>query len=488
MKILIFLILALAAIVRLSTLSKLMVFNPDEEYLLYLAQTLVKDFHLIWIGVSALGFDVYMGPLWIYIIYPFVGLTRGDPLVLGVLTSLLGLVTTFLIFILGKKMFSEKAGLIASSLYAFSALIIYYDQQPYPPGVPFLSTFIVLSLYMTKFSNKWWFVFAIGYGLVFHIHLSLLLLIFIAIYWAFLQRKTLTKKIILLSSIIFLITISPLIIFDYFHKASNITTPLRIIQSGSRSTNSIGVDARLNSFFQSLGRLAYLDSFKNSADEILNPCFKSPVSTTTKAPWFISLTVLLFLIYFVVKKNIWKDETKRLLLLTSLSFLIPFTVLPIIRPIEYYLLGMFPIIFLMIAYVIESLSKKAKLLCYISLVIFAAYGSFTVLNANGDFGLSAKKELVLIVAEKIGNEPYDLDDAGDCQRYGGWRYLFSTYARKPERSSEDKIFSWLYPSEVTTRQVKFSIVIKETRASLPEITGYKKALSNGGFTAYIFEK
>src|SRR3990167_5328210 len=109
--ILLILILTLAAVLRLAFLPKLMVFTPDEEYQLYLANTIIKNFHIIWIGVSTLGFDFYMGPFWIYIIYPFVALFKGDPIVLGYISSILGVFTTFLLYFLGKKMINNHTPL-----------------------------------------------------------------------------------------------------------------------------------------------------------------------------------------------------------------------------------------------------------------------------------------------------------------------------------------------------------------------------------------
>src|SRR5260221_4287810 len=127
-----FLIITGAFVLRLATLSKLMVFTPDEEYILYITQTLVKHLHIIWIGVSALGFDFYMGPGLNYFLVPFIWLFKGDPIIWGIITSLFGVISCFLIYWLGRIIFNERIGLIASLIYGVSALLVFYDQQPYP--------------------------------------------------------------------------------------------------------------------------------------------------------------------------------------------------------------------------------------------------------------------------------------------------------------------------------------------------------------------
>src|SRR3989338_10242403 len=91
---------------------------------------------------------------------------------------------------------------------------------------------------MTKYSSKWWLLFAVSYGMIFHVHLSLFLTILVAIYWGYIQRESLSKKVFLLSVLTFLLVISPLIAFDYFHKGSNITAPIRILQNSKIHTRS----------------------------------------------------------------------------------------------------------------------------------------------------------------------------------------------------------------------------------------------------------
>lgn len=481
----------LAAVIRLASLPRLMVFTPDEEYLLYITQTLIKNFHIIWVGVSALGFDYYMGPFWIYFIYPFVALYKGDPIVLGIISSIIGALTALLLYWIGQKIFNWKIGLIASLLYAVSPLMTYYDQQPYPPNVPFLSLLIIISLYMTKYSKWWWVVFSICYGLVFHIHLSLIMLIFVGLYWAYKNKRQITKGTILLSITAFIITVSPLIAFDYFHKGSNITAPLRVIRTAGVNKTKLNLTNRISIVAGSLGRLIYLEPYKNNADEILHPCFTVKESTYSKPSRIVSLLAILPLLYFVyltLKNKNKKSDGNRLILLVILAFLIPFIFLSAINPVEYYLLGLFPLYFLIVGYVIESFTKKVKPVFYLCLILFVIYGIFTIINARGDFGIAAKKRLIEKVGQVIENRPYELADLGGCHKSGGWRYLFSIYLRKPERSSEDPVFKWLYPGEVSVVPEEYYVMMKETRAPISVKEGYKYKLEEGGFTAYIYKR
>ena len=92
------------------TLSNLMVFTPDEEYQLYLVQTLIKNFHIIWIGVNALGFDFYMGPFWMYFLYPFIVVFNNEPIVVGVISSLIGVFTVWFVITTGASCSGSSFG------------------------------------------------------------------------------------------------------------------------------------------------------------------------------------------------------------------------------------------------------------------------------------------------------------------------------------------------------------------------------------------
>ena len=106
------------------------------------------------------------------------------------------------------------------------------------------------------------------------------------------------KKTIFVSTIIFLIMISPLIIFDYFHKGSNITAPLRVIEAIQKNGSKINIVKKFSSVTQALSRVWYLDSKNNNIDEILYPCNTSTEAKTTKAKLplvVISLGILISL-------------------------------------------------------------------------------------------------------------------------------------------------------------------------------------------------
>ncbi len=487
--VLLFLILSVSAFIRLATLEKLMVFTPDESYILYFVQTLVKNFHILWVGVSALGFDFYMGPGWLYFLYPFVLISKNDPLVIGIISSLIGVITTYVVYWFGKKLYSTKVGLLASLFYGLSSLIVFYDQQPYPNAVALISLLIAISLYMSRKNKKWLYLFAFAYGAVFHLHLSLVLLVFAGVYWVFSNRLFDTKTF-LISSAIFLSVVSPMIVFDFYHNASNITAPLRVIKSMREDGKTkVSVGQKLGSVGRVLSRVWYLDQGKSNTDEILYPCNTSLEAKTTGAKLPLVLFSIVVLISFFSGKNFLKDEKKRLFFVLSLCFLIPYLTISSINSVEYYLLGFFPLFFIMTANLTANIKKPLNYLLYLLIVLFVFYNIQTVFRASGDYGLKTKRIMINKVMNYVGNSTYSLsEEGGICQGAAGWRYLYMSYGKIPLQSSEDKSFYWLWDeNEISKEKAKYFVVMEDKRVSERKHEGYIEKITEGGFNAYIYE-
>src|SRR3989338_6892542 len=88
---------------RFNNLHNLYIFAFDEEYQATYAMTLVKDFHPIWIGVSASFLDFYLGPYFTYFTAFLSYFSKGDPMLHAYFAAGLGVFTTVLIFLTGWK-------------------------------------------------------------------------------------------------------------------------------------------------------------------------------------------------------------------------------------------------------------------------------------------------------------------------------------------------------------------------------------------------
>lgn len=496
MKLLIILILLAALVLRFYNLPQNFVFAGDEEHQTILAKSIVDDFHIIWIGVNAAHLGFYLGPYWTYFTAFWLWLSQGDPLITGYVASIIGVITTLMIIVTGSALFSKRVGIIAGLLYATLPLMVFFDQRYWNPTlVPLLSLLMLLSLCKFKQQPKMALLFSVSFSMVFHTHLSLLPIIFVTIFWIIWKKIKLSKKIIFLSITLFLLTIAPLIAFDFFHKGSNITTPLRFKEIASASVNRVNPAHHLRALFQTMGRIWYLKPYGVNSDEVIAPCAYSSrtdtkvelmkYSTRFNPPILLSIFGSIILLLFFIHKSTWKNQNTLVLALSILILMISFLLFPG-AAFEYYLLGIFPLL-LFLPGILTIYYKDFKFLIIVTIFILSILGAFSSLTSSNEFGYKTKKSLIRQVGEVINNQPFTLKQAGICHAYEGWRYLFILDGLRPERSDSDAGLGWLYRDEITQNPTEYTIVLAEDRVPINFDATDAQVIRIGGFKAYIFK-
>ncbi len=457
---------------RLYVLPEIAIYTADEEYQSTYAQTIVKDFHPIWIGVSAGDTGFYLGPYFTYLTALIQYLGNNDPLISNYFAAAIGSLTSILVFHIGKNIGSSRVGIYAALIYAFSPLMVYLDQRYWNPNLaPFLTCLFLLALINVK-KQKWWiFIISFCLGAFWHIHLSLVPISILAVYPFWKQKLliNLNQKIIVV--LILIIMFIPLIIFDYNHDWSNILTPIRLIQNGGRS---LALISNINIFGTTLLESLYLKIGTNNVDAIRTICPNISFSFQSFILKLIAISPLI--IYWNRYKNRQNESTKYLSLA---SLILTFTF--ILYPGEvfgYYLAGFLPLYFLII-----SLLLSAHRIRHFLLLIFMFFSLNTLVNVDRRNGLAAKHELINQVIASLGNHSFTLQENGTCHRYGGWRYLFSSYGKTPATSSADPSLSWLYPDQVGEIGEYLVIVSPTDESAAPESP--LVILNSGGYTAYI---
>src|SRR6266498_1836061 len=139
------LIVLLAAFLRLYRISDYMTFLGDEGRDVLVAKGILEG-NLTLLGPRASAGDFFTGPIYYYMMAPFLWLFRLDPVGPAVMVALFGVATVFLVYFVGKEFFNKKTGLIAAALYAVSPLVLVYSRSSWNPNtVPF---FALLTMYM----------------------------------------------------------------------------------------------------------------------------------------------------------------------------------------------------------------------------------------------------------------------------------------------------------------------------------------------------
>ena len=297
--------------------------------------------------------------------------------------------------------------------------------------------------------------------------------------------------------LIFLIIYSPLIFFDYFHKGSNIITPLRFKEFSSSPSVQSNPQRHFEVLYQSLGRLWYLNPHTSNADNVLYSCspfayldktstLVDQISTRTKPFFWVSFSSLILILWFIIFSFKRHNFNLRLLSSSLLLIAISYLFLPVATH-EYYLLGLYPLILFLPGILLNSINKIFRQLLLILILTCSTLAVFTILTTSDDFGLNKKQKLISKVLAVIGKDSFEIGQMGICQHYGGWRYLFSISGKFPEKSATDESLGWLYPDEITKSKVKYKVVFHEARVPVDFDTQNINTISEGGFKAYIIK-
>ncbi len=184
--VLLILILLLAAFFRLYRINEYMEFLGDEGRDVIVARDIIHgQFTLL--GPRSSAGDFYMGPFYYYLIAPFLLFANFDPVGPAIMVALFGVLSVFLIYYVGKKLFNLETALFAAALYSVSPLVLAYSHSSWNPDIlPFFSLLLIYTTYYAVKNQKGWrhyMLIGIILGLCLQLHyLSLFLAVVIFVY------------------------------------------------------------------------------------------------------------------------------------------------------------------------------------------------------------------------------------------------------------------------------------------------------------------
>jgi 4-amino-4-deoxy-L-arabinose transferase-like glycosyltransferase len=221
-------IILIAAIFRLYKIDQYMTFLGDEGRDVIIVRRIFTELHPPLIGPGTSIGGMYLGPLYYYMMAIPLLIANFSPIGPAVMVALLGVITVAFVWWVGRSWFGKMAGMIAAGLYAISPTIITFSRSSWNPNImPFFSLLSIYSIWRVwrQKEYKWLLVLGVSVAFVLQSHyLGLLLAPVIFVFWlsSFLKvrktsfQKTFIKKSIL-GFIIFLVLMSPLLIFDIRH-------------------------------------------------------------------------------------------------------------------------------------------------------------------------------------------------------------------------------------------------------------------------------
>jgi len=352
----------------------------------------------------------FVGPFHYYFLVPFYYFTKGHPIAGAYAAISIGLITTVAVYFVSQKIFGQKTAYLATLLYTIIPSTTSWNVM-YTASLSLLIFYLCHQLIIGK--NKLFPLLIFLYSFSATTHLVSISLVFPIIISILLTNNKPSPKQLLHSLILFIIPLTPLIIFDLRHQFINTKSLFGFISSSNSSDNPPYLFLR--TYWRSLNLLFLKNYYLIIIERIL---------------------IILLVIVSVIRQ---KDPKIRLFLFAWL--LTPIVLLSLYGGnIPEYYYGSANIIIPILISVLIARVLAAKSLFLFSLAILIFQISFFPSLPTG-ITLKNKMEAVsYIVNQKqdpVFNVSYDLPLGWD----NGYSYLFSYFGKKPSNTPEGHLYS-----------------------------------------------
>lgn len=419
----IFSVVILAAFLRLYRIEDYMTFLGDEGRDVLVVKHIIVDHKFTLLGPTASVGGFFLGPIYYYLMVPFLWLARLDPVGPAVMVALFGIATVFLIYQVGKSFFGKKAGGVASVLYAISPLVISYSRSSWNPNLmPFFSLLIIYLSWKVVSKNRWDLLFLVGilFGVLFQLHylaafLFLIVMIYILNAGGVKKIKEYIKFLIGL-----IIGISPFLLFEGRHGFPNTQLLIKFIFT-SNDTGFTGL------------------KFLPTVGDVFYRLFSRLVTNNDTFLAVIAITISIFSISLLFKdarnkKIIHADATFKIMVLWLFLGILLFGFYR--KGIyDYYFGFMFPLPFLLIGLGLPKITNTRIIGKILALFIFAA---FIWVNVKGvpfkyipNRQLAQTKVVAKLIFDKSEGKPLNIALLTGGNSDHAYRYFLEIWNNPP---------------------------------------------------------
>lgn len=423
-------ILIVGAFLRLYRVDQYLTFLGDEGRDVIIVRRLLVYFDPILIGPGTSIGNMYLGPLYYYMMALPLLIANFSPVGPAVMVALLGLITVVFIWWVAREWFGKYAAIISSGLYAISPTVIIYSRSSWNPNImPFFALLSIYSVWRVwqRREYKWLFVLGISYAFVLQSHYLGLLLaptIFVYCLLTYLKtrgskseiRKFLNSSFIALS--VFVLLMSPLLIFDARHGWRNFSAMKQFISVRQETVSIKPWNAIPNMW----------PIFEKANTRLL--AARNEIAGKT-----VSL-ILLFLIGWIIAG--WKkiDHRSRIaygILFTWLAFALIGLGLYKQEIYDHYFGFIFPAPFLLMGGLVEHLfrNKKYKILMCIALLVLVFINlNKTPIRFPPDLQLQRTEVIAKFINEKSGGERFNIATISERNNRDVYQYFLLLWGSK----------------------------------------------------------
>lgn len=436
--ILLLLILLVAAVLRLYRIQEYMRFLGDEGRDALAVLHIVRDFHFPLIGPGTSVGNMYMGPLYYYMMLVPMSLTALNPISAAVMVGTIGVATVGLLCIVGREWFGPVAGLTAAALYAVAYLPITFGQSswnPYP--MPFFALAAIFSLYkaIKDQRSEWLILLGIILAFVLQMHpLGLILVPVLGLFWLFglywFKKSAQTPKRYLVHTgiglILFCLLMSPLLLFDLKHNFMN-TQAFITFFTKREGTVNINPLNTLSKFWETYSQL-YIGRFL--AYGYSGSCY--PQFTCFNVGGIVSFVLPLLLVVqaFLFYRKRHLSLAFAMLVCWLLLGVLGITLIKS-HIYDHYFGFMAPVGFLLVGMLFATLAGFHKWLTYVVAVLVAGYVALLIsINPQQDPPaklLQRTQDVARYVVTESQNKPFNFALIAKNNYDDGYEFFFQLW-------------------------------------------------------------
>jgi len=376
-RLLIVLVFLLFIFFRFFQLEERLAFGWDQTMNAWAVKDLLIDHKFPLLGMAAKGNSgVFIGPAFYYILAAFYAATKLHPIAAGYYAGVMSVVSGIALFLIIRRMFSERAALITLTIAAVSFKVIFSDRLAGPIHLlPFVSIVIFYLWYKVLVGNsKLLPVLAAVIGFSFHLHVTAIYYVFISLFcFPFILRQKIPLKLYVLSGVALLVWFIPSLVAN-------------IQQNNTLATTAGGF---LTTFYHGFHLRRVLQLLPDAFIEFESIILLGPLSIIR----YFMVPIFIVLIWLKEKRK----KALVIIYLTLLWYIVPWFVLSTFRGeiSDYYFVSTrFPTLCI-IAYCIDSVLSTRKwylIGCVSILFIWFAYNNIALFRRSNDRNFIKQQE------------------------------------------------------------------------------------------------
>ncbi len=419
-------ILFVAAVLRLYKIREYLTFLGDQGRDVLVIKRMLLDHELTLLGpITSVG-SIFLGPLYYYLMAPFLYLAHFDPVGPAIMIVIFSLLTIVVLYKICIEYFSFPTFLFAAILYSTSPLVLIHSRFSWNPNaVPLfaLLTIYALCKVVVDGNDRWLFVVGLCLGALLQFHYLTLIFVPIIGICLFLRGKINWKYYGFLAVGIG-ITLFPFLLFELRHGFINTQTALRFVSK----TDATGPT-----------HIAFRDFAHHLNDVFIRLFWRLVViknAEITKV-FIISLFAGLFMWWQSIKEKKQMLKTKSAFLVLGSWFLVGIFLYSLYQGAvyDYYFVTMFPLPFLMTGIALTYLWQYRAIGKALSIIVISAFVVFHLESSPFQYEANNQveqtKRIAQFVYEEAGGKPYNFALIADKNSDHAYRYFLELLGPRP---------------------------------------------------------